>query len=271
MLTVPRTPRWLVEQGRDDEARSASGELREGTDTDPDRELEEIRRSSQEARQMSARDLLRPPVRTLLIVGLGLAVFQQIVGVNTVIYYAPTILQQTGLGAGNAITQTLTVGLTNVVFTIVTILLLDNLGRRPLLITGTVVAGVALLGLAAYFGFSRLQDSAPWLALVWLLVFIAGYAVGLGPVFWLMISEIFPQRLRSKSMSIATLVNWLADFAVSATLLTLADAITRQGIFLVYAGMAVVAVVFFVAKVPETKGRSLEDIQRDAGAEAART
>lgn len=268
MLTVPRTPRWLVEQGQEDNARKALEELRKGTDTDTDEELEQIRTSSQEAGQTSARDLFRRPVRTLLVLGMGLALFQQIVGVNTVIYYAPTILQQTGLGAGGAITQTLTVGLTNVVFTVVAILLLDRVGRRPLLITGTVVAGIALLGLAAYFGFSAVQDNAPWLALVALLVFIAGYAVGLGPVFWLMISEIFPQRLRSKSMSYTTVVNWLANFAVSATFLTLAGAITRQGIFLVYAVMAAVAVAFFARRVPETKGRSLEEIQRDAGADS---
>ncbi|PRY20161.1 sugar porter family MFS transporter [Pseudosporangium ferrugineum] len=267
MLTVPRTPRWLMEQGQDDNARKALERLREGTDTDIGEELDQIRDSSQEARQTSMRDLVRRPVRTLLMVGLGLALFQQIVGVNTVIYYAPTILQQTGLGAGNAITQTLTVGLTNVVFTVVAILLLDKVGRRPLLIIGTVVAGIALLGLAAYFGFSGLQDSAPWLALVSLLVFIAGYAVGLGPVFWLMISEIFPQRLRSRAMSLTTVTNWLANFAVSATFLTLAGAITRQGIFLVYAVMAAVAVAFFAWRVPETKGRSLEEIQRDAGAD----
>jgi len=177
MLTVPRTPRWLIEQGQDDNARTALHKLREGTDTDPDQELDEIRTSSQQARQTSVRDLLRPPVRTLLMIGLGLAIFQQIVGVNTVIYYAPTILQQTGLGAGNAITQTLTVGATNVIFTIVAILLLDKVGRRPLLITGTVVAGIALLGLAAYFGFTSLQNNAPWLALDSLLLFIAGYAL----------------------------------------------------------------------------------------------
>jgi sugar porter (SP) family MFS transporter len=268
MLTVPRTPRWLVEQGQDGNARAALRRLRAGTGTDPDAELDEIRESSERAARTSLRDLARPPVRRLLIIGLGLAIFQQIVGVNTVIYYAPTILQQTGLGAGNAITQTLTVGLTNVVFTIVAILLLDRVGRRPLLIAGTTVAGAALLGLAAYFGFSGLQNSAPWLALASLLVFIAGYAVGLGPVFWLMISEIFPQRLRSKSMSVTTVVNWLANFAVSATFLTLTGAITRQGIFIVYAVMAVAAVAFFARTVPETKGRSLEDMQHDAGSES---
>jgi len=263
MLTVPRTPRWLLEQGQEDDAGRALKRLRAGTDIDPDQELDEIRSSSQEAKQTSIRDLADPPVRKLLVVGLALAIFQQIVGVNTVIYYAPTILQQTGLGAGNAITQTLTVGLTNVVFTIAAILLLDRVGRRPLLITGTAVAGIALLGLAAYFAFGTLQRQTPWLALASLLVFIAGYAIGLGPVFWLMISEVFPQRLRSKSMSVTTIANWLSNFAVSATFLTLAGAITRQGIFVLYAAMAAAAVAFFAWRVPETKGRTLEQIQQD--------
>jgi sugar porter (SP) family MFS transporter len=265
MLTVPRTPRWLLEQGQEDNARRALVKLRAGTGADPDQELDEIRSSSAEAKQTSVRDLATPPVRKLLIIGLALAVFQQIVGVNTVIYYAPTILQQTGLGAGNAITQTLTIGLTNVVFTVAAILLLDRVGRRPLLISGTIVAGIALLGLAAYFAFGTLREQASWLALASLLLFIAGYAIGLGPVFWLMISEVFPQRLRSKAMSITTIANWLSNFAVSATFLTLAGAITRQGIFVLYAAMAAVAVGFFAWQVPETKGRTLEQIQQDVG------
>ncbi len=131
----------------------------------------------------------------------------------------------------------------------------------------TVVAGVALLVLAGYFAFPTLQHRAPWLALAALLLFMAGFAVGLGPVFWLMISEIFPQRLRSKAMSVTTIGNWLANFAVSATFLTAVGAITRQGTFLLYAALAAVAVAFFAWRVPETKGRSLEEIQQDTGAD----
>jgi sugar porter (SP) family MFS transporter len=265
MLSVPRTPRWLVEHGQPDHAQRALDELREGTGADTGRELDDLEQTSRESSQSSVRDLLSPRVRGLLVVGLGLALFQQLVGVNTVIYYAPTILQQTGLHASAAITQTLTVGATNVVFTIVAILLLDRVGRRPLLLTGTVVAGIALLGLAGYFAFPTLQHRAPWLALAALLLFMAGFAVGLGPVFWLMISEIFPQRLRSKAMSATTIVNWLANFAVSATFLTAVGAITRQGTFLLYAVLAAVAVAFFAWRVPETKGRSLEEIQQDIG------
>jgi sugar porter (SP) family MFS transporter len=264
MLTVPKTPRWLVEHHRDNEARSVLTRLRACDEqADVDRELADIQRTVREGRQIRTSDLWRPRLRPLILVGLGLAVFQQIVGVNTVIYYAPTILQLAGLKADQAVTQALSVGLTNVVFTVVAILLLDRVGRRPLLLTGTTGLGAALVLLAVYFGVGSLRDSAPWLALVALLVYIACFAIGLGPVFWLIISEIFPLRVRSKAMSAATVTNWLSNFLVSATFLTLVGAITRTGTFLLYAVLTVMAVAFFWRRVPETRGRSLEDIQAD--------
>jgi MFS family permease len=114
-----------------------------------------------------------------------------------------------------------------------------------------------------YFTSSALQQQAPYLALVALLAFIASFATGLGPVFWLMISEIFPIGVRSAAMSVSTVVNWAANFLVAATFLTLSAAITRQGIFYLYAGLAVIAFVFFLLRIPETKGRSLEEIQHE--------
>lgn len=262
MLTVPKTPRWLVEHHRDDEARQVLTRLRAGLpDADVDGEMNDIQCSVREGRQVRVRHLLGRRLRPMLIVGLGLAIFQQFVGVNTVIYYAPTILQQTGLTADKAITQTVSVGVTNVVFTIVAILLLDKVGRRPLLVAGTIGLGVSLAGLAVYFASSTLQHSVPWLALVALLCYIACFAIGLGPVFWLMISEIFPQRIRSKAMSVTTVANWLSNFLISATFLTLTGAITRTGTFILYTGIAVIAVIFFAVRVPETKCRSLEEIQ----------
>jgi len=178
---------------------------------------------------------------------LGLAIFQQFVGVNTVIYYAPTILSDTGLTKSSSITQTVFVGVTNVVFTAIAVLLLDRVGRRKLLLTGTVGLTLSLLTLAVYFTSPALQHSAGYLALVALLVYIASFAVGLGPVFWLMISEIYPTGIRSVAMSVATVANWAANFLVAVTFLSLGG----------------LAFVFFVRKVPETKGRSLEDIQTD--------
>jgi len=263
MLTVPKTPRWLVEHERVDEAREVLHGVRRGlSGADPEAELGDIKQTVEEEGRARFGELFGPRMRPLLMIGLALAFFQQFVGVNTVIYYAPTILEQTGLGADQAITQTVAVGVTNVVFTIIAVLLMDKLGRRPLLIIGTIGLTVALATLAVYFGFSSLQQSAPWLALTALIVYIACFAIGLGPVFWLMISEIFPQNLRSRAMSASTVVNWLSNFLISATFLSLVGAITRTGTFALYTLLGVIAVIFFTWRVPETKGRSLEDIQR---------
>jgi MFS family permease len=190
-------------------------------------------------------------------------VAQQVVGVNTVIYYAPTILSATGLTNAASLAGTLVVGVTNVVFTLVAVLLLDRVGRRPLLILGTAIALLALALLGIYFASSTLQNDAGWLALVGLILFIAGFAIGLGPVFWLMISEIFPVGIRSKAMAVATIANWGANFVVAQTFLTLSSAITRSGVFFLYAALAVLALAFFATRVPETKGRSLEDVQAE--------
>jgi sugar porter (SP) family MFS transporter len=228
MLVVPESPRWLVEHGRAEQAGRVLRRVRAGDSrADPDGELADIRHTTSESRRVRLRDLWGKRLRPLMIIGLGLAVFQQFVGVNTVIYYAPTILQQTGLKADQAITQTLSVGITNVIFTVVAVLLLDRVGRRKLLITGTAGLCVALAILAIYFEVGSLQRSAPWVALIALVVYIASFAVGLGPVFWLMISEIFPLQLRGRTMSVTAVVNWLSNFAVAATFLTLVSAITR--------------------------------------------
>ncbi len=185
---------------------------------------------------------------------------------NTVIYYAPTILKFTGLGTGSAITEALSVGVANVVFTIVAILILDRVGRRPLLLIGTGGCIVSLAVLGAFFASHSLQASAPWLALVCLITYIASFAIGLGPVFWLMISEIFPLTVRSPAMSVSTVGNWTANFLVSSFFLTLTTAITRQGTFWLYAAFGVAALIYFAFRVPETKDRSLEEIERELGA-----
>ena len=267
MLTVPHTPRWLAEHGRDDEARKVLQRLRsDDPDADVDEELEEIKKASREERGTRTKDLARPQIRPLLVVGIGLAVFQQFVGINTVIYYAPTILSQTGLSASSSITQTVFVGITNVVFTTVAVLLLDRLGRRKLLLTGTVGLTLSLILLGIYFTSSTVQHQAGYVALLALLIYIASFAIGLGPVFWLMISEIYPTGIKSKAMAASTVANWGANFLVAATFLSLASAISREGTFFLYAGISIIAFAFFAAKVPETKDRSLEDIQNDLAA-----
>jgi sugar porter (SP) family MFS transporter len=268
MWFQPYSPRWLVEQGRDDEARQVLSRAR-SDDDDIEGELDEIRDAA--AKEGGIRVLWRPSVRPLLLVGLALAIAQQIIGVNTVIYYAPTILKFTGLGSGSAITEALSVGLANLVFTIIAVLVLDRVGRRPLLLTGTTGCIVALAGLGVFFADPALQHNLGWLALVCMIVYIASYAIGLGPVFWLMISEIFPLSVRSPAMSVSTVGNWTSNFLVSSFFLSLTTAITREGTFWLYGAFGVISLVFFIARVPETKGRSLEEIEHELGADPAST
>ncbi|MEU4248416.1 sugar porter family MFS transporter [Amycolatopsis sp. NPDC026612] len=264
MLTVPSSPRWLVQQGREEQARRVVERLREGDPhADVDTELDDIRTAARDTGRTGIGALRTRKLRPLLLIGLGLALAQQFVGINTVIYYAPTILSATGLSTGGAIGQTVFVGVTNVVFTAIAIVLLDRVGRRGLLLTGTagIVLGLALLGV--FFLVPGLQHRAPWLALAALLLYIASFGIGLGPVFWLMISEIFPLPVRNIAMSACTVGNWAANFVVSLTFLSLVQVITRPGTFFLYTGISLLALLFFWRKIPETKGRSLEQVQQE--------
>ncbi|HET8559951.1 MAG TPA: sugar porter family MFS transporter [Marmoricola sp.] len=265
MVFVPHSPRWLVKKGRVDEARKVLERTR--TESDVDQELENISDVTEKESGWTVRDLFRSRVRPLMLVGIGLAVFQQFVGVNTVIYFASTILHYTGASTSSAVLLAVFVGVTNFVVTIVAILVMDWVGRRGLLITGTAILCVALVVLGAYFQFSALSQGASWLGLVCVIVYIIGFAIGLGPVFWLMISEIYPLQFRSQAMAVATICNWAANFIVSYFFLQEAQAIGKGPTFWIYAAIAVGAIAFFVAKVPETKGRQLEDIEREVGGE----
>ncbi len=264
MFFMPHSPRWLMERGREDEARAVLKRSR--AEDEVEDELDEIRAVA--SKEGGLRDVFSKQARPMMTVGLSLAIFQQLIGVNTIIYYAPTILQYTGLSAGKAVLEAVTIGLTNVVFTVIAILLLDRFGRRAFLMTGTAVCTVALAVLGAFFEFSGLRSAVPWLALVCLIVYIAGFAVGLGPVFWLMISEVFPLRFRGPAMASSTVANWSANFIVSFTFLSLVSAISRAGTFWVYAALGIIALIVFDRKVPETKGRSLEDIEDELTAAA---
>jgi len=266
MFFVPYSPRWLMQRGRTDEARAVLTRTRNGEGVDDEvSEIESV--VSQESRG-GLRALLQPRLRKLLIIGIGLAVVQQVVGVNTVVYFSPTILTYTGLHANDAIAQAMSVGITNVVFTVIAVLLLDRVGRRALLITGTVGLTIALALLGTFFAL-QWQNSAPWVALVALILYMASFAIGLGPVFWLMISEIFPLSMRGSAMAVCSVFNWVANFFVSYYFLQLIDAIGKSWTFWLYAGLAVLGIAFFVARVPETKDRTLEEIEHELGAESS--
>jgi MFS transporter, SP family, galactose:H+ symporter len=258
MLICPETPRWFASKGRWDEARQVIEHIK---GTDPDREIADIRASLREERQQAGfKELFSPGVRAALIVGVGLAVFQQFVGINTVIYYAPTIFQQAGFASASAaIFATSVVGIVNVLATIVAIFLVDRVGRRVMLLSGSVIMFLALVAIG--YIFATHPKHVGGLTLTSLIVYIAAFALSFGPVFWVMSAEIFPTRVRATGASFSSFSNWVANFLVSLTFLSLIGAIGEAFTFWLFAVMALLALLFCWRLVPETKGRSLEQIE----------
>lgn len=199
----------------------------------------------------------------MLVVGLGLAIFQQFVGINTIIYYAPTIIGETGLATQTAILATVGVGLVNFLMTFVAIYLIDRVGRKPLLFFGLVGMITSLLILTVGFAIGGLEGAPAWLTITGLLLYIASFAATFGPVMWVMLPEIFPLDVRGAGTGVSTIGNWGANFVVSLLFPILAAAIGLTYVFGLLAVISVAALVFIQVLVPETKGRSLEQIEAD--------
>ncbi len=263
MFMLPESPRWLFEHGQMDKARAVLGRSRSPEEVDQELlEMEEIKSLEQEQARVSYKELLAPYVRPALIIGIGLAIFQQITGINTVIYYAPTILQGVGFSEGGAIAATAVgVGLVNVGFTILAVRIIDRAGRRPLLIIGLIGMTVSLALLGVVFSVGDTGGAIGLLAVVCLGLYIASFAISLGPVFWLMISEIYPLRIRGTAMSVASIANWGSNFLVALTFPILLATLGGAGSFWLFAVLGIVAWFFVYFRVPETKGRSLEEIE----------
>jgi SP family galactose:H+ symporter-like MFS transporter len=259
MWRMPASPRWLMSHNMVEKASAVLKHIR-GT-KDVTGEVNEIQ-DSLAKQKGGVEDLFHPLLRMALIVGVGLAIFQQITGINTVIYYAPTIFEFAGFkNAGFSILATAGVGIVNVGFTILAIRLMDRVGRRRLLLVGVTgqIVGLAVLGMA--FQFQQLAALIGYIAIISLAIYVGSFAVGLGPVFWLMISEIYPLRVRGAAMSIATFANWGLNLVVAVTFLTLVGLLGRPGTFWLYAVIGIAAWFFIYRLVPETKGRSLEEIE----------
>jgi sugar porter (SP) family MFS transporter len=261
MLFQHESPHWLIAHGREDEAREVLHRVR--AEGDIEAEITEVRELS--ARKSSFREVLSPTVRHVMIIGIALAVFQQITGINTIIYYAPTLLKGAGLGSSAALLANVVNGAVNVGMTVVAIRLLDRTGRRPLLLSGTagMAVGMIIVALTFAIGGDDLHGGTTYIAIAGLLIYTGSFAVGLGPVFWLLISEMYPVKIRGQAMSIATMANWAANFVVTISFLTLLSAIGNAGTFFLFGGLSIVALAYFQRQVPETKDRSLQDIERE--------
>jgi SP family galactose:H+ symporter-like MFS transporter len=260
MWWLPDSPRWLISKSKVEQARKILQRARTSSDVGP--EITDIQESMKQQGVSGMKGLFAPSLRMPMIVGLGLAVFQQITGINTVIYYAPTIFKFAGISAtGPAILAG--AGLTMVMWVmhVLAIFLLDRVGRRPLLLVGVAgqIIGLAILGAA--FHFQQLASFKSYVAIGGLVIYVACFAFGLGPIFWLLISEIYPLKIRGAAMSAVTVTNWALNLVVAVTFLTLVGVLGHAGTFWLYGVIAAGAWVFFYLLVPETKGKTLEQIE----------
>jgi len=248
-------------KGRDSEAIKVLEKI--DSDRDAERDVVEIKESLSEEKGGGLKELFVPWLRTPLLIGIGIMFFQQMTGINTVIYYAPTIFQMAGFkSAGAAIAATIGVGALNVLMTIVAIYVIDKLGRKPLLSIGLAGMVIALGTLGFAFKMeAALGGALKWVSVGSLLLYIASFAISLGPIAWLIISEIYPLKIRGLAMSMATLSNWFFNFIVALTFLSIVQSLGASTAFWLYASFGIAGWFFCYFFVPETKGHTLEDIE----------
>lgn len=261
MLFLPSTPRWMVLKGLLSDAYRTLAKIRQTSQVRP--EFKAIKQSL-EARGGTWTQLFSKRLRPVLIIGLFLGVLQQFVGINTVMYYGPTIFADAGFN--NVTTQilaTFIMGVVNTVASILAVIIVDILGRRSLLITGLVIAGVSLFIIGLNFMFKLDSHIMHWLTIIFMIVYIAGYCISIGSLFWLIISEIYPLETRGLAMSFVTAVQWLANFIVAVSFLSLLHIFGSANTFWLFGFICLLGAIMAYFIVPETRGVSLEQIEKN--------
>jgi len=255
LFFIPESPRWLIKNNQIDEGfnilKKVSGEIVAKN------ELQEIRETVNHVKGKIS-EFLKPGLRLALIVGISLSVFGQFTGVNIVVYYGPTILEDAGFVLGNALQFQVAIGLINFIFTVIALLKIDSWGRRPLLIWGMASVCISLLIIGVQFTVGL--TSGIWIVIM-LCIYMAGLAISINAVIWVLTGEIFPNRLRGRAMSIATFSNWATNFLTAFLFPWFVQKAGMNTGFFTFAGFCLVATLFFYRFVPETKGKSLEEIE----------
>jgi SP family sugar:H+ symporter-like MFS transporter len=264
-LTLPESPRFLVKAGKEDEARAVLARIQPGEE---DRAVRDIHDSMKQEDYGKRKGALRGPVlglQGIVWIGILLSVFQQFVGINVIFYYSTTLWQAVGFDESDSFTISVITSVTNIVVTFVAIALVDRVGRRPLLLVGSAGMAVALATMAFAFANSAEVDGAvtlpgAWgpIALVAANLFVVFFGFSWGPLVWVLLGEIFPNRFRARALGLAAAAQWVANFLITVTFPALAD-FSLFFTYGMYASFAVLSFLFVFWKVPETNGMSLEE------------
>lgn len=257
---IPETPRWLILRNREKDARNVLMKVSEASSVDS--MIGEIRESIKNAGQTAGfRELFRGKMRKATLIGILIAVFQQITGINVMMYYAPKIFSMTGVPESETFMMTMIMGLVNLFFTIVSMSLIEKWGRKILLMIGSVGMGVFMLALSIMFYTDNFTN--PVIVLIFVMGYLAFFALSLGPIAWVVIGEIFPTRARGIGSAVSIFAMWLANFAISYSLPILLKHIGGGSTFIIYAAACVPCFFFVKYCLIETKGKSLEQIETE--------
>ncbi len=260
LFLVPESPRWLVKNNQRDKALKTLTDI--GGDDHAMDQLKEIDKTLKEKVKVSLGVLFKGPMAKIMVLGILLAAFQQITGINAIIYFAPTIFAKTGIATSSAFLQSVIVGVVNVAFTFVAIGLIDKAGRKPLMLFGSAGMAISLTVLVGAFALNRLHG---FIVLLSVLGYIASFAASLAPVMWVVTSEIYPNKYRGTAMSISTAVSWMCTYLVVQTFPWMLNQMGGAIAFGVFAVLSVITFIFILIYIPETKGKSLEEIEKELG------